>query len=177
MRPVRVSQDFIYRPLKGNCIRILVLQPSIRYHGALIGQLSTVSLDSTVTYDAISYTWGNLSYRGSMILNGYRHPISGNLERALHQLRDVTKVKRLWVDAVSINMDDLTERSAQILRMRQIFGRAEKVIAWLGEEADESHRALQFLEEATRVTDNDEVLRGRSAAASWRQVRTLLNRQ
>ncbi|KAL1618267.1 hypothetical protein SLS56_010631 [Neofusicoccum ribis] len=37
-----------------------------------------------------------------------------------------------WIDAICINQQDLAERSAQVLLMPQIYGRAESVLVWFG---------------------------------------------
>ncbi|KAF4921962.1 Heterokaryon incompatibility protein 6, OR allele [Colletotrichum viniferum] len=38
----------------------------------------------------------------------------------------------LWIDALSINQDDLDERASQVQLMRSIFRGAKRVLAWLG---------------------------------------------
>ena len=50
------------------------------------------------------------------------------------------------MDAISINQDEITERSGQILRMRGIYARASKVTVWLGPESKDSQKAFQFIE-------------------------------
>jgi hypothetical protein len=40
----------------------------------------------------------------------------------------------LWIDAVCINQQDVTERSEQVKMMREIYERATEVIVWLGEQ-------------------------------------------
>lgn len=37
-----------------------------------------------------------------------------------------------WVDAICINQSDLQERSAQVMLMPQIYGKADSVLVWLG---------------------------------------------
>jgi hypothetical protein len=52
-----------------------------------------------------------------------------NLEAALRALR-VLKTEVLWIDALSINQEDLLEPGLQVMRMRLIYSNASKV--WLG---------------------------------------------
>ena len=41
---------------------------------------------------------------------------------------------KIWVDAVCINQDDVNERNAQVMRIRDIFGQSFAVMIWLGED-------------------------------------------
>jgi len=47
----------------------------------------------------------------------------------------------------SINQSDLGERNHQVARMRDIYRTAERVVAWIGDESEDSSRAMQFLRE------------------------------
>jgi Heterokaryon incompatibility protein (HET) len=38
----------------------------------------------------------------------------------------------LWIDAICVNQDDMDERAAYVLRMRDIYHDAKAVIVWLG---------------------------------------------
>jgi hypothetical protein len=59
--------------------------------------------------------------------------------------------KHLWVDAVCIAQDDLEEKSAQILRLGEIYQRASSVIVWLGDSLPETHMALDVLQELNKI--------------------------
>lgn len=37
-----------------------------------------------------------------------------------------------WIDAICINQEDIPERNAQVLRMKDIYEKAERIICWLG---------------------------------------------
>jgi len=98
-------------------------------------------------YEALSYCWGPstplvtvlVALRDTAYKDGEGDPsyfasiqIRNNLASALVRLRQPTKPRRLWVDALCINQEDIQERNAQVKRMKEIFALAERVILWLG---------------------------------------------
>jgi hypothetical protein len=83
---------------------------------------------------------------------------------------------RLWVDAVCINQQDLTERSAQVRQMRLIYQRARCVNSWLGPEANNSSLAWQFVETYGNVLKyNDHIIK-QSSNRTRARIRHLMNR-
>lgn len=57
-------------------------------------------------YEALSYTWGDLSDKVPIYLEGSFFPVTKNLHLALRRLRHVDKPRRMWVDALCINQSD-----------------------------------------------------------------------
>lgn len=57
----------------------------------------------------------------------------------------------LWVDALCINQEDLGERAHQVMRMRDIYGSAWTVIAWLGESSFGSSSAVQLVRDLAEL--------------------------
>lgn len=106
-------------------------------------------------YDSLSYVWGLQDNSGVVeVLHNISSQtersagfiaISRNLRSALQFLRYSNRPRRLWVDALCINQEDLVEREAQVCRMRDVYSVAKQVVVWLGTEADESHLALSSL--------------------------------
>ncbi|RMZ83442.1 hypothetical protein DV737_g1532, partial [Chaetothyriales sp. CBS 132003] len=96
------------------------------------------------TYAALSYQWGKPG-RGMVIsLDGQEFRIQRNLWLFLRQLRRYGH-RYLWVDAISINQNDLVERGQQVQLMNRIYPSAARVLVWLGEEAEGSDPAFTFL--------------------------------
>ncbi|KAE9363865.1 HET-domain-containing protein [Stipitochalara longipes BDJ] len=111
------------------------------------GKLKHVSLIDTEPYTALSYCWGSPGFDKRLRLGNRTSTgsvailITDNLHsalRALWERRGDKKTLRVWVDAVCINQNDLYERSQQVQMMRQIYARAQEVIAWVGPTASSS---------------------------------------
>ncbi|KAF4993432.1 hypothetical protein FDECE_13398 [Fusarium decemcellulare] len=97
---------------------------------------------------ALSYVWGSPMPRRFITVNGAQFGVTPNLYDALIQLRRMQRIRqgfRLWIDAICINQDSLTERGQQVARMRDIYRSAWRVVIWIGPEADDSSLALSAL--------------------------------
>jgi hypothetical protein len=55
------------------------------------------------------------------------------------------EVDLLWIDALCINQADTAERNAQVQRMGALYARADRVLAWLGAEDDDSDLAMDAM--------------------------------
>lgn len=53
----------------------------------------------------------------------------------------------LWVDSLAINQSDISEKNHQLTLMSKIYSQATKVIIYLGESADNSDLATEFITE------------------------------
>lgn len=67
-------------------------------------------------------------------VDGEYQSVPLNLRDALHGVRHASDAMTLWADAVCINQEDLQEQEQQVRLMASIFGQAEHVVAWLGED-------------------------------------------
>ncbi|KAM3423462.1 hypothetical protein BST61_g893 [Cercospora zeina] len=93
------------------------------------------------TYEALSYSWGGAFDDDELadvkiVLSGHTVGIRGNLHNALHRLRYPDRARRLWVDALCINQDDVPERNGQVQSMETVYSSCAKVLVWLGEDTD-----------------------------------------
>jgi len=112
--------------------------------------LELASLEEDLTYEALSYTWGNRYDAFSMILDNRPFKITENLARALKQLHEEGNHRKIWVDAVCINQQDDAERSVQVRQMKEIYERAKSVVIWLGQEFDDSGYAMKTMNSVDR---------------------------
>jgi hypothetical protein len=89
-------------------------------------------LEDIITYEALSYTWGDLELSSTVELNGCLMGVTWNLWTALQHLRMTDRDRVLWVDALCIDQTNLAERGHQVAQMGDIYRRADRVIIWLG---------------------------------------------
>jgi hypothetical protein len=95
---------------------------------------------------ALSYVWGDPTRTHEVLVDGKRLKITENLYNAIRDLqRDAIGEIYLWADAICINQDDTTEKSAQILLMREIYHSAATVKIWLGMSTPEGKRCMGFI--------------------------------
>jgi len=58
-------------------------------------------------------------------------------------------MRRVWIDAICINQDNLDERSQQVSLMTDIYSKARRVIIWLGEDWDrKASMAIRIMKKA-----------------------------
>jgi hypothetical protein len=72
--------------------------------------------------------------------------VSRSLLIALPCLKVVSTTRFLWIDQLSINQDDLMERSEQVTIMHEIYSRGTMTLIWLGEDTED----MKFLRSITR---------------------------
>jgi hypothetical protein len=83
------------------------------------------------SYEALSYRAGDPRDIGEITVNGQLFNAFATLFAAIKRLRYPDKSRLVWIDHICINQSDLTERSSQVPKMRKVYERAERVIAWL----------------------------------------------
>ena len=140
--------NFQYDPLTGADIRIVRLHGSHTLSAPINCALVHRPLrgPETARYEALSYVWGDVAaHKSSISLNGAEFTVSDNLFAALRRLRLPDSDRDLWVDALCINQADNAEKSREVLRMLDIYRAAERVLVWLGEEADTTGLAMAQL--------------------------------
>ena len=180
-------RPYVYTRLRDNEIRIAHLQPG-EGGNVIVVELSHELLGTGIApYRALSWEWGEAGKAGvdqtifvvdkrstgkentkqDMVHMGLLM-VRPNLFAALKRLRGGKEV-RLWIDAICVeqmgtgddqNADEKNlEKGDQILLMTQIFGTAEDVCIWLGEdgEGDDSAQAIGFIKKLSNLQDMDVV--------------------
>lgn len=72
--------------------------------------------------------------------------IGPNLASALRHLRLRDRPRRLWVDAICIDQENVDERGKQVAMMGNIYRQATIVTVWLGDQTESTLRAFEQLE-------------------------------
>ena len=138
-------------------VRILHLEAGpgkkVQQNTAIKGALETMSLDRPEAFDAISYACGDTEYVHPICIDGKVILVTKNCHDGLRHLRDELGVRRVWVDAVSINAIDVDERNEQLRLMTKIYGAARRVYIWLGPATPACERALDWLND-TSITEH-----------------------
>jgi hypothetical protein len=75
--------------------------------------------------------------------------VSVNCGDALRRLRRQKADRLLWVDSLCIDHTNPKEKNAQVYILREVYSRATKVLAYIGNESPELCPAFQFLKEIT----------------------------
>ncbi|OAG06673.1 uncharacterized protein CC84DRAFT_1142628, partial [Paraphaeosphaeria sporulosa] len=148
----RRRRGFEYSLLQFNSFRLLELISGHSLYADIHCKLRDYQLDSAPPYEALSYTWGDDSKSACRIsLDGLPFHIRPNLRDALRRLRQPRGTRIIWIDAICIDQNSADEKSVQVPLMGKIYHRAERVIAWLGEETFDSGMALDFIPYLTEV--------------------------
>lgn len=116
-------------------IRILQLIPG-SFEDNIKCRISVATVEAP--FEALSYVWGDPAHRETIEVQQQIMSITRNLDEALRHLRDTCETRELWVDAICINQNDISERTHQVGIMDDIYRKAQKVVVWLGKEAADS---------------------------------------
>lgn len=113
--------------------RVLHLLPGSEQQ-QLCGELQIVDLENPnrAQYSCISYVWGDQSVTGPITINSEELQVTTNLLNCLYHLRRPQHTIVLWIDAVCIHQEDLSEKSHQVGMMGEIYSQCSTVYLWLG---------------------------------------------
>lgn len=125
-----------YRPLDEDvdCTRFVRIEPATNNKQPIECRLLHIAFGDRPAFEALSYVWGNEAVTKEILLDDVKHRVTKNLYDALRYLRDRGDNMIYWIDALSINQQDIAERNKQLRIMWQIYFRASRVIIWLGQE-------------------------------------------
>lgn len=178
----RKFSAFQYKPLdrsvKG-AIRILRVYPE-RENGYISCKLS--HSDIKATYSALSYTWASSSKSSGeettevILLNGKPFPVRDNLHAFLKYARRHLADRPLWVDAISINQEDVTEKNRQVGMMWKIYSFTKEVLVWLGPSTRDTEHVGHAIKKMKEYSDTNDVSMALSSAGDddfWRGFRDI----
>jgi hypothetical protein len=141
-----ISTYFRYTPLNPSpsdqpLIRLLELHPG-RDLNRVEASLTEVPLSEQLSYEAVSYCWGDSTDVSYIICNGRLLCVPHRLEVALRNMRYPNRPRMLWADAICINQSDTAEKENQVQLMRTIFSNAQRTLIWLGDVGEKEAQKL-----------------------------------
>lgn len=136
-----------------DALRLVLLSPSRDLQSPVECDLISTTLSNCENdlidhYTALSYVWGDPSQRAFIKVAGQPLSITASLDTALRHLRDPSRPRRIWADAICINQNDFEERNQQVRQMASVYAIAQHTVIWIGEgtaETDELFTALKHL--------------------------------
>ncbi|KAG4441714.1 hypothetical protein IFR05_002793 [Cadophora sp. M221] len=87
---------------------------------------------------------------GQIVCGGQTVNIGSELFDALRRVRLPHQQRLLWIDALCIDQQNISERNSQVQNMREIYSRADHVLIWVGEHfsaGSASQALLDFITE------------------------------
>ena len=96
-----LADQVLYGEVEPEQIRLLEILPSEHWFVPIRCTLAVSLLNNKRSYEAVSYTWGNIHESKTAWVNGQRVPVGANLSQLLRGLRSPHDRRRVWVDAVS----------------------------------------------------------------------------
>ncbi|KAK4896077.1 hypothetical protein LTR27_005934 [Elasticomyces elasticus] len=147
MDTAQPNGNSIYAPIDTQAqeVRLLLLAPGGETD-VPTGVLLHYTLDDCPAYTALSYTWGDLSFKIPITVNGCPFMVTENLYAALETIRAPNEEVLLWIDAISIEQDNLDERSKHVIYMHIVYQQAVSVIVWFGRASEDSDVAFDQIE-------------------------------
>jgi hypothetical protein len=154
-----VTSGYQYRRLNyklGQEIRLVVVFPGSG--NEVRCDIIHANLLDEPSYEATSYTWatatGDKTLSHHVVCRGGRIPITRNCLVMLRRLRRSDTSRTLWVDAISIDQNNLDEKNHQVKLMSTIYSKASQVLAYLGPMSDETREVVhKIVDEIADKTD------------------------
>lgn len=187
-----MAEHFQYQALRGNEIRVLRVDPPRPGDDIFapmkisLKHMDPLGQRPRLPFWALSYVWGSTDNQKTVYINGAPFKVTVNLYAALvqyrrqllgSQRRNEAGVDVLWVDAICINQADTSEKSLQVPRMTEIYGRCERVLAWLGPVAGPKDEAdVTILADTLPLLDNGASGYRLEEAPHWAMLQTRVRR-
>jgi hypothetical protein len=138
--------SFVHQPLPHDFVRIIELHPG-EFGERLKCTIGMCPKSCMGQYRCFSYVWGKPMFEHFLYCDGARLAITRNLWAGLKAVRSSKDTVRLWVDQISIDQQNLTERADQVQCMDIIFQKAIEVLVWLGTDpCDEAESTFELAE-------------------------------
>lgn len=132
-------------------IRLATLHPGPKNSQPCITMSNSAWQNNTVSYEALSYVWGDEKAKKRITVDGSNFEITENLYSALIHIRFEDRPRVLWIDAICIDQSNIKEKNHQVASMAEIYENCQRVIVWLGDEYDQVELLPTFIENVIQV--------------------------
>lgn len=155
-----MDNTYQYRGLsRHGAIRLLSIHPSPEINDPVVGYLLHTTLgemndDMIDSYTALSYVWGSSTEVIEIHIDDKSLHVTPNLDAALRHLRDHTRRRLVWADAICINQQDNSEKGKQVSQMGEVYKMARRTVIYLGESTELSE--MYFEDLAQRKSRSDD---------------------
>lgn len=164
----KISSPVYERSLRSDELRLICLAGSQDRDSPLHFSLELYDDVDCPEYETVSYTWagedGN-AQRFQLVFIGPHWdavPQTENCCSMIRYLRPLRGFRLVWIDCISINQEDLVEKSSQVSKMRTIYQRCTRTIIWLGEDlvhqSSKRYRSQHELPDLDGWTQDDQIL-------------------
>lgn len=134
-------------PTDGKYFRLLSIEPGVRDDDIKCSLSNAVlTRAGELQYETISYCWGDRSSREQIQVNGKSFDAPASSVAALRRVRSPMRRRRLWIDAICINQDDLLERAQQVSLMGDLYSSSQGNLICLGEPSGTESEALASIQ-------------------------------
>jgi hypothetical protein len=144
----RSYDRFRSTPLPDGYIRLLKIQDARMDTKSNVlhdFELHEFPLRTAPSYDCISYCWGDKRLCTGIVFNhsdGYKRVfrVTEDLATCLYSIKNSKTLDApayIWADQICVNQGDIMERNSQVKIMVNIYRQANRVIVWLGQEAND----------------------------------------
>jgi len=108
---VALQSEYEYTALGSTTsFRLVVLKPGNEL-GPIKCNLKALRMEEAPIYEALSYVWGSNERTHTMSCNNAPMKITKSLDTALRILRKLSQSRRLWIDQICIDQNNVPERS------------------------------------------------------------------
>ncbi|KAL9077872.1 MAG: hypothetical protein Q9157_003203 [Trypethelium eluteriae] len=138
----------------GTRIRLLTLEPTKESQSRVVCHIQAARISDKPQYEALSYYWGYETSSEKILIHQnelmFEITVQSNLLSALRALRRETIERVFWIDAISIDQNNVEEKKQQVPLMKAIFSNCTEVIAWLGESDDNSEEVFGEIQKQSK---------------------------
>ena len=152
------GEPFRYPPLEPNSIRFLNLQPSPSDTDSLSCSFLHLPRSADTQYEVLSGFWEDPSSpfrHASLLVDGRSCRATPKLAQALCKFRHRDKSRLLWIQSLCVDPHNVSERNAQIGRLRDLLQSAQRLILWLGAAEDGSDAVFEHLSRFRHLVTED----------------------